>query len=62
MQAEQSMTTAGLPSWMVKSLLGLFRFSKAGDAAKVSSAIEVILKREPISFDQFLTENLGLFR
>ena len=61
-QAEQSMTNAGLPGWMVQSLLGLFQFAKAGDAAKVSPAVETILKRAPISFDRFLGENLALFQ
>jgi uncharacterized protein YbjT (DUF2867 family) len=61
-QAEQSMVKAGLPAWMVKALLELFEVSKAGRVVEVSPAVEQILRRKPISFDQFLTKNASSFR
>jgi hypothetical protein len=60
-QAEQSMLIAGLPAWMVKSFWELFQVSKAGHSARVSPVVELVLKRKPISFDQFLTENTASF-
>ena len=60
-QAEQSMRDAGLPAWMVSSLLELFQFSKRGDAAHVSDSINKILSRSPLTFDQFLRDNRELF-
>ena len=60
-QARQSMESAGLPAWMVSTLLELFEVCKAGDCAKVSPAVEQILKRKPLSFDQFLKENASAF-
>ena len=61
-QARDSMTKAALPGWMVQTLLELFAVSKAGDVAEVSPAIEQILHRKPITFDQFLAENAQAFR
>jgi uncharacterized protein YbjT (DUF2867 family) len=61
-QAGESMTTAGLPAWMVQTLLELFEVCKAGDCAEVSPVIEQILERKPISFDQFLSETADAFR
>jgi len=61
-QARESMTSAGMPAWMVQTLIELFEVSKAGDCAEVSPVIEQILKRKPILFDQFLSENAGAFR
>ena len=60
-QAEQSMRDAGLPAWMVSSLLELFQFSKRGDAAHVSDSINKILSRSPLTFEQFLQDNRELF-
>jgi uncharacterized protein YbjT (DUF2867 family) len=61
-QARESMTSAGMPAWMVQTLLELFEVSKAGDCAEVSSNVEQILKRKPITFEQFLNENADAFR
>lgn len=61
-QAQDSMTKAGVPGWMAKALLELFAVCKAGYAADVSAAVQGILRRKPITFDQFLTENIESFR
>jgi hypothetical protein len=43
-------------------LLELFDVCKAGGAAQISPAVEDIVKRKPISFDEFLAENGAAFR
>jgi hypothetical protein len=48
---------------MIRVLLELFDVCKAGGAAQISPAVEDIVKRKPISFDEFfLAENGAAFR
>ncbi|MGA7830028.1 MAG: SDR family oxidoreductase [Terracidiphilus sp.] len=61
-QAEQSMASEGLPTWMIKSLLELFDFSKRGAAELISTDSEYLLNRKPISFDIFVRGNAKLFQ
>ena len=61
-QARQSMLSAGMPGWMIETLLELFDVCKADGCAEVSPVVEQILKRKPIAFDQFLTENVTAFQ
>jgi uncharacterized protein YbjT (DUF2867 family) len=61
-QAKDSMSKSGMPSWMIQCLLELFAISEAGYVAEISPAVKQLLKREPISFDQFLKDNLAAFR
>jgi uncharacterized protein YbjT (DUF2867 family) len=61
-QAENSMTSSGMPRWMVQCFLELFEISKAGYVAEISPIVEQVLKRKPISFDQFLRDNREYFR
>lgn len=58
----KSMTGAGLPGWMVRTLLELFELSKSGRFAPVSPDVQRILRREPRTFDGFLTESAAAFR
>jgi len=60
-KAEESMTAARFPSWMIRSLLELFEWCKTGQAEVVSNAVEQILQRNPLSFDQFLSESASAF-
>lgn len=60
-KAEESMTAARFPGWMIRSLLELFEWCKTGHAEMVSNAVEPLLQRKPLSFDQFLAENSAAF-
>jgi uncharacterized protein YbjT (DUF2867 family) len=61
-QAEQSMSSAGLPTWMIKSLLELFDFNKKGAAELISTDSEHLLNRKPRSFEIFVRGNAKLFQ
>ena len=61
-QAAERMRKARISEWMIQMLLELFDVCKAGYAAEISGAVEHVLKRKPISFDQFLAENGTSFR
>jgi uncharacterized protein YbjT (DUF2867 family) len=60
-QAQESLNKAGMPGWMVSAFLELFGAMRGGVASALSPAVEQVLKRKPISFDQFLIENSALF-
>ena len=62
LRAEEAMKKAGMPAWQIRVLLELFQICKDGYAEQLSPAVEQILKREPITFDDFLAENLTAFR
>jgi uncharacterized protein YbjT (DUF2867 family) len=61
-QAKEAMAKSGVSPWMIQCLLELFAISKAGYVAEVSPVVKQVLKRDPISFDQFLEENDAAFR
>jgi len=61
-QARQSMLSAGMPGWMIETLLELFEICKADDCAELSPVVEQILKRKPLTFDEFLAENVAAFQ
>jgi len=61
-QAAEAMKKAGISEWLIRVLLELFDVCKAGYADQISPAVEQILKRTPILFDQFLAQNAAAFR
>lgn len=60
-QARQGMADAGLPNWLVEALLELYAVQKAGYAAEVSSAVELITGKKPITFQSFVTDHVNAF-
>ena len=62
LRAEEAMKKAGMPAWQIRVLLELFQICKDGCAEQLSPTVEQILKRKPITFDEFLAENLTAFR
>lgn len=60
-KAEESMTAARFPGWMIRSLLELFEWCKVGQAEGISNSVEQVLQRRPLCFDQFLSENIAAF-
>jgi uncharacterized protein YbjT (DUF2867 family) len=61
-KADESMAGSGMPAWLVKMLSELNAFGKAGHLATVKPDVENILKRKPISFEQFLQDHIQAFR
>jgi uncharacterized protein YbjT (DUF2867 family) len=55
-EARETMRNQGMPKWLVEVLLELYRVSRDGMAARVSSATQDVLGRAPISFRQFATD------
>ena len=53
---------AGMPDWIIDALMELHAIIRAGKLATVSSAVERITRRKPISFSQFAADHLTAFR
>jgi uncharacterized protein YbjT (DUF2867 family) len=52
-QFKQALVGAGLPEWSADALVDLQRFYREGGASEVTSDVERLLSRKPISFEQF---------
>lgn len=53
---EEAMLAMGMPEIMVKLLLQLHSFCKANEFDEVSSDVEAVIDRKPISFDRFVED------
>jgi hypothetical protein len=60
-QAAAGMSATGMPAWQVDAMLDFMHVCKAGAASGVSSAAHDILKRDVLTFDEFLRENTAPF-
>lgn len=61
-KADEAMTAAGTPAWLITLISGLSRIGAAGYLAAVKPDLELLLKRKPITFAQFLKDNLATFQ
>ena len=60
-QAAEAMAAAGTPPWLVEVLGELNVIGAKGYLAAVAADTENLLKRKPISFSQFVRENIDAF-
>jgi uncharacterized protein YbjT (DUF2867 family) len=60
--ASDAMAKAGTPPWLVHLLTELNAVGKAGYLAAVKPDTELILKRKPIKFSQFIQDHLAVFK
>lgn len=60
-QLKQSMRDLGMPPWQVDALADLQAYYTEGPGAKVTRDVQQVLGREPIRFDQFLSDYAGSF-
>lgn len=61
-QWKQGLVGAGIPGAYADALLDLHAFYKRGGASKVEGEVKRVTGRDPIRFDQFVTENAAAFR
>jgi uncharacterized protein YbjT (DUF2867 family) len=61
-KAAEAMAVSGLPPWLVTMLSELSAFGAAGNLAAVKPDAELILKRKPITFSQFVQDHLTTFK
>ena len=60
--ANDAMIKMGMPQWMVNGLAGLNRLAKAGLLAEIYPTVEKVIRRKPISFIQFIQDNINAFQ
>ena len=60
-KAREAMLNQGMPEWMTGAVLELNAIGKAGYLADVSSTVEQILKRWPVTFRQFVEDHKSVF-
>ena len=61
-QFKQALAGAGLPEWSADALVDLQQFYRAGKASEVTSDVEQVLGRRPISFEQFSRDYAQAFQ
>jgi NAD(P)H dehydrogenase (quinone) len=61
-QARKTFGSAGLPAWLSDALVDLFAMYDTGQLNPISDVTETVAGHAPRSFDDFLADNLALFR
>lgn len=56
-----SMVGLGMPEWQVDALLDLQRYYTGGQGGEVTNVLETLIRRPPITLDQFLEEFKSAF-
>jgi uncharacterized protein YbjT (DUF2867 family) len=59
---EKAAVAAGVPPTQARNLVELMHFYKSGGASRVTQEVERLTGRKPISFRQYVTDHLSLFR
>jgi uncharacterized protein YbjT (DUF2867 family) len=60
--AKKAQLAAGVPPYTADALAELFAERRKGKEANISPAVQMILGRPPISFDEFAKRNAAIFR
>jgi uncharacterized protein YbjT (DUF2867 family) len=60
--ARSGMRAAGMPEWLVEALLELIEIKREGYFQTISSDVEPVIGRKPITFEQFARDHVEAFR
>jgi len=60
--ARKGMKDMGMDDWSVNSMIELFDITRKGYASDISSVVEELIGRKPISFSQFVKDYVQAFR
>jgi hypothetical protein len=60
--AKKAQLAAGVPPYLADALAELFAERRKGKEAQVSPAVQMILGRPPIGFEEFAKRNASIFR
>lgn len=56
------MKEMGMDDWLISTISDLSNYFKKGYASQVSSAVEEVTARNPVSFSQFANDYAEVFR
>lgn len=59
--AREGLVQAGLPDWLVRHLLGVFRLVRRGAVEETTDTVRVLTGREPRSFAEFARDHASVF-
>lgn len=59
--ARTNMEKIGMKKWLIDALMELYEMTKLGETSVVSNEVERITKRKPITFEQFVKDNVKAF-
>ena len=60
--ARNGMSGAGMPDWLIGAMLELIEIKRAGYLQTISSDVEPVIGRKPITFEQFARDYVEAFR
>lgn len=60
-EARNGMKKSGISNWIINSLLELYQASRSGHFSRVYPTVERMLWRNPISFKQYVEDNVSAF-
>jgi hypothetical protein len=61
-EAKAGMKEMGMDNWLINTISELSNYFKKGYASQVSSAVEEVTGKKPISFSQFANDYAEVFR
>lgn len=61
-EARGAMKEMGMSDWIINTISELYDYFRKGNASQVSSAVEEVTGKKPISFSQFAKDYAGAFR
>ena len=61
-QAREGMKAMGMDEWFINSMMDLFSITRAGYASEISSAIEQVTGKKPITFSKFAKDYSSAFK
>ena len=61
-QAREGMKAMGMDEWFINSMMDLFSITRAGYASDISSAIEEVTGKKPITFSKFAKDYSSAFK
>ena len=61
-EARAAMKEMGMDDWFINTISGLYNYYKKEYASQVSSAVEEVTGKKPVSFSQFANDYTQLFR
>jgi hypothetical protein len=56
------MIDSGTPGWLADAVSDLMRYTRGGDAGRVTPWVRALTGRDPIAFEQFAADHASSFR
>lgn len=61
-EAQKGLEATGMSKWLVDSMMELNKFMREGHASKITDTVEKVTGNKPISFKEFVQDNIVYFK